>query len=132
MSSFDRPRPRPAPRVVTGRTLDGDDVKKTLDSVTLIVAIKQSCDGCLDFVRSPLDELSHVAVLIVSATTDMNGEWVDAKHDIVVAPELLVELGIRWPPFYVLVDPGNGRVVTEGVVFAPSQVAEEIAPYVAP
>jgi hypothetical protein len=118
--------------VVTGRTLDGDDVKKTLDSVTLIVAIKQSCDGCLDFVRSPLDELSHVAVVIVSATTDMNGEWVDAKHDIVVAPELLVELGIRWPPFYVLIDPAVQRVITEGVVFAPLQVAAEIAPYLAP
>jgi hypothetical protein len=117
---------------VTGRTLDGDEVTRTLDGLTLIVAIKQSCDGCLDFVTSALDELGHVAVIIVSATIDLNGEWVGAKHEVVVAPELLVELGIRWPPFYVLVDPGNGRVVTEGVVFAPSQVAEEIAPYVAP
>jgi hypothetical protein len=44
----------------------------------------------------------------------------------------LVELGIRWPPFYVLIDPAVQRVITEGVVFAPSQVAAEIAPYLAP
>jgi hypothetical protein len=132
VSSFDRPRPRPAPSSVTGHTLNGDDVMKTLDVLTLIVAIKQSCDGCLDFVTSPLEELNHVAVLIVSATDDLNGEWADAQHDVVVSPELLVALGIRWPPFYVLVDPETQRVVTEGVVFAPAQVAEEIAAYLAP
>ena len=32
-------------------------------------------------------------------------------------------------PSYTLIDASDGRVVTEGVAFAPSQVATEIAPY---
>jgi hypothetical protein len=102
-----------------------------LNEPTLIVAIKQSCDGCRDFVFSSLDELSHLPVLILSATGDLNGEWVDAVQPIVVAPGAIAELEIRWPPFYVLVDPKEHRVVSEGVVFGPAQVASEIAPYLA-
>jgi hypothetical protein len=50
----------------------------------------------------------------------------------VVAPDVLKELEIRWPPFYVLVDPQERRVITEGVVFAPAQVASEIASFLPP
>jgi hypothetical protein len=132
VSTFDPPRPRPAPVTVTGALLDGEPVTRTLEGLTLIVAIKQTCDGCRDFLRSPLDELHSVNVLFVSPTADLNAEWVDARHEIVVAPEVLVALGIRWPPFYVLVDATRQRIVTEGVVFAPSQVASEIGPYLSP
>jgi len=114
---------------VTGTLLNGDAVERTLEGLTLIVAIKQTCDGCRDFVHSSLDELGHVEVLVVSATDDINSEWADATRDIIVAPQLLLELGVRWPPFYVLIDAASQRVVTEGVVFGPSQVASEIAPY---
>jgi hypothetical protein len=100
-----------------------------LDGLTLIVAVKQSCDGCIDFIFSELNELSDVAVLILSATGDVNGEWSDSRQQVIVAPQLLQELDIRWPPFYVLVNPEQRLVVTEGVVFAPAQVAKEIAPY---
>jgi hypothetical protein len=82
-------------------------------------------------VFSSLEELRGTPVVIVSATIDLNAEWADAVQPIMVAPDVLKELEIRWPPFYVLVDPRERRVVTEGVVFAPSQVASEIAPYLA-
>jgi len=131
VSSFDSPRPRPAPDSITGSSLQGEVLTRTLNEPTLIVAIKQSCDGCRDFVFSSLDELSHLPVLILSATGDLNGEWVDAVQPIVVAPGAIAELEIRWPPFYVLVDPKEHRVVSEGVVFGPAQVASEIAPYLA-
>ena len=130
MSSFDAPRPRPAPDSVSGTTLQGETQTKTLDGLTLIVAIKQSCDGCRDFVNSSLDELHNVTVMILSDTGDNAGEWGDAVQPILVAPEVLVALGIRWPPFYVLVDPAQRLIVSEGVVFGPAQVAAEIRPYV--
>ena len=129
MSSFDPPRQRPAPDVISGLTLRGEKEARKLEGLTLIVAIKQTCDGCRDFVFSDLVELSDTPVVIVSATGDLNAEWVDALQPILVAPDVLKALEIRWPPFYVLVDPQERRVVTEGVVFAPSQVASEIAPY---
>jgi hypothetical protein len=112
--------------------LSGDDVVLHLEGVTLIVAVKQSCDGCRDFVFSPLEELNDTPVVILSATSDINGEWVGATQSIVVAPDVLKELEIRWPPFYVLVDPQERRVITEGVVFAPAQVASEIASFLPP
>ena len=51
----------------------------------------------------------------------------DASNDVLIAPALMKELDIRSAPFYVLIDPSSSRVVTEGVVFGPSQVAAEIA-----
>jgi hypothetical protein len=83
-------------------------------------------------VRSPLSELDGVAVVIISATGEADGEWSDAVQPILVAPGAIDELDICWPPFYVLVDPRARRVITEGVVFGPAQVASEIAPYLAP
>ena len=129
MSSFDAPRVRPAPDTITGTSLDGAKISRTLVGLTLVVAVKQSCDGCRDFIFSQLNELSDVSVLILSATGDDNGEWSDSRQQVIVAPLVLEELDIRWPPFYVLIDPEQRLVVTEGVVFAPAQVAREIASY---
>jgi hypothetical protein len=132
VSSFDSPRPRAAPDVLVGTSLRGEREVRKLQGLNLIVAIKQSCDGCRDFVFSDLEELRGTPVVVVSATTDLNAEWVDAVQSILVSPDVLQELDIRWPPFYVLIDADEQRVVTEGVVFAPSQVAAEIAPFLAP
>jgi len=129
VSSFDAPRVRPAPDTITGTSLDGAPFSRTLVGLTLIVAVKQSCDGCRDFIFSELNELSDVAVLILSATGDENGEWNESRQQVIVAPEVLKELDIRWPPFYVLIDPEQRLMVTEGVVFAPAQVAKEISSY---
>jgi len=127
--SFDRPRERAAPTSVHGHWSNGDAIDIELDGLTLIVAVKSNCDGCADFVNSPLDELHGVMVLVLSASDDDEGEWANAVQPVLVAPETLRELEVRWPPFYVLVDPATSRVVTEGVVFGPSQVAMEIGPH---
>jgi hypothetical protein len=100
-----------------------------LVGLTLVVAIKQSCDGCRDFIFSELNELSSVPVLILSATGDNNGEWGDSLQQVIIAPQLLSDLDVRWPPFYVLIDPEQRLVVTEGVVFGPAQVAREIGSF---
>ena len=123
--SFDAPRERPAPRVLNGKTPDGGERHVELLRTTLVVAVKPDCDGCRDFLFSDLHELSDVDVVVVSAVS--SDEWADTPNDVLIAPELMNELDIRSAPFYVLIDPNSLRVVTEGVVFGPSQVAAEIA-----
>jgi len=126
--SFDRPRERVAPDSLHGHWSDGVDVAVALSETTLVVAIKPDCDGCRAFIDSDLDELP-VRVLVVSADDDRAGEWVDAVQPVFVSPEAFRLLDIRWPPFYVLIDPLARRVLTEGVLFGPSQVAAEIASF---
>lgn len=127
MRSFDAPRRRSAPSSFTGVTLKGETLTHSFRGLTLVVAIKTMCDGCRDFVNASLEELDAIDVVIVSATSDQGGEWSHARHPILVAPELMKELDVRWPPFYVVIDATTSEVVTEGVVFGPSQVAQEIA-----
>lgn len=129
MRSFDAPRQRSAPVSFTGTSLDGETVTVIFEGLTLLVAVKPSCDGCRDFVQSALHELDRVSVVVVSAVFDDHGEWVGAVRPVIVAPDVLEVLDVKWPPFYVLIDPGPARVVTEGVVFGPAQVAREIAPF---
>jgi hypothetical protein len=109
--------------------INGVSVTKSITEKTLVVAIKPKCDGCRDFVHSTLDELSNVNVLVVSESNEANTEWADAKQEVLISPDILEILGIRWPPFFVLIDPSTSMIVTEGVVFGPSQVAKEIAPF---
>lgn len=129
--SFDAPRARRVPTTIVARTLGGEVVTRIFDSLTLtlVVAVKGRCDGCRDFVFSSLDELRGVDVVIVAATELDLEEFADAPREVLVAPEVLAALNIRWPPFYVLIDPRTANVLVEGVVFAPAQVALEIAPY---
>ncbi|HWD95576.1 MAG TPA: hypothetical protein VG246_04060 [Acidimicrobiales bacterium] len=122
--SFDAPRERPAPSVLAGKTPRGEERRIELRRVTLVVAVKPHCDGCREFLIADLHELSKVDVVVVSAA--FSEEWMDVTNDVLVAPELMKELDIRSAPFYVLIDPLSLRVVTEGVVFGPAQVAAEI------
>jgi hypothetical protein len=126
--SFDRPRERAAPSSLRGHWSAGDETVVELSEVTLIVAIKSHCDGCREFINADLDEL-HVPVLVISADDGDSFEWRDARQPVLVSPDAFRVLDVRSPPFYVLVDPVAGRVVTEGVLFGPSQVASEIAPH---
>src|SRR5580692_9367791 len=87
VSSFDAPRVRPAPDTITGTSLGGTPISRPLVGLTLIVAVKQSCDGCRDFIFSGLNELTDVPVVILSATGDDNGEWSDARQEVLVAPQ---------------------------------------------
>jgi hypothetical protein len=129
--SFETPQPRSAPTSFTATTLDGRTEQRELKAVSLVIAIKTSCDGCRMFVESDLDELRDLEVetVFVSASSDEGAEWRDARHEIVVAPTLLEELDVRWPPFYVLIDTAAREVLVEGVAFSPGQVADEIRSY---
>jgi hypothetical protein len=93
------------------------------------VVIKANCDGCRDFLYSDLEEFIGLSVLLVSAVDDLDHEWIDAPRPVLIAPEVLTALDVKWPPFYVLIDTTAGLVRSEGVVFGPAQVAAEIAPY---
>jgi hypothetical protein len=127
--SFDRPRQRVAPNSFHGHWSDGDDVTITLSEVTLVVTIKSNCDGCRTFIENDLEPLG-VPVLVVSAVEDESSEWRGARQPVFVSPDALRRLDVKWPPFYVLIDPVEAKVLTEGVLFGVEQVASEIAPYV--
>lgn len=92
-----------------------------------MVAVKPDCDGCRSFIFGDLGVLGDVDVVVVSVAA--SEEWIDAPTAVLVAPEIMHDLDIRSAPFYVLIDPARRVVISEGVVFGPSQVAEEIAPY---
>jgi hypothetical protein len=107
-------------------------VRGTFDSLTVVVAVKEFCDGCRDFVFSaPNGVLATLAVLVISAHEFTSDAWRTTARDVVVTPSLWSALDIRSAPFYVLVDPVGSRVVSEGVVFAPEQVAREVDAYLA-
>jgi hypothetical protein len=95
--------------------------------MTVVVAVKPDCDGCRDFVEGNLDDLSHVDVIVVSA--ESNEDWRAQQRAVVVSPATLEVLEILSAPFYVLIDGVQSRVVSEGSVFSPSQVAKEIAAF---
>jgi len=128
--SFDAPRERPVPSVLRGRTLSGKAFATQLRGLVLVAAVKPNCDGCRDFVGGDLHELVGVRVVVVSATR--SEEWQDARERVVIAPEFMAELEIRSAPYYVLVDPARSKVLAEGALFSPAQVAREIATHVTP
>jgi hypothetical protein len=127
--SFDRPRERPAPSRLAGHWSNGSHAVVELTGLTLLVVIKANCDGCHDFLFSDLTEFAEIDVLFLCTTDETNGEWKDAPRSVLVAPESLLALDVKWPPFYLLVDSVAGVVRTEGVLFGPSQVAAEIASF---
>ncbi len=127
--SFDASRERPAPRQLKGLSLSGVERTIEVTAVTLVAAVKPNCDGCREFLGGDLGELDHVDVVLVSAT-DGDGEWRGVRREILVAPELLSDLGIRSAPYYVLLDPSRSLVVAEGALMSPAQVAKEIERYV--
>ncbi|HEY5438038.1 MAG TPA: hypothetical protein VIJ99_03980 [Acidimicrobiales bacterium] len=126
--SFDPPRERSAPDSLSGYWSNGTDAVMALTRLTLLVAIKPNCDGCRAFLDAPLHEFEGVDVVFVAALDD--DEWAGSSRRVLIAPDALDRLDVRWPPFYVLIDPLAHAVIREGVVFGPSQVAAEIAQFI--
>ncbi|MDE2281743.1 MAG: hypothetical protein KGJ92_03100 [Actinomycetales bacterium] len=93
---------------------------------TVVLALKPDCDGCQEFLAGPV-AFDGCDVVLVAATpmTSAGSPWTS----VVVAPAWMAQAGIVAAPSYTVIDPSTGRVVTEGVALAPSQVATEIAPY---
>jgi hypothetical protein len=112
---------------LSGRSLTGVERTIEVTTATLVAAIKPNCDGCREFLFGDLKDLVRVAVVLVSATTG-DHEWEGAR-EILVAPDLMNELGIRSAPYYVLIEPSTSSVVTEGALMSPAQVAKEIQRY---
>jgi hypothetical protein len=127
--SFDAPRERRAPTQLVGRSRSGVERVIEITAMTLVAAIKPNCDGCSEFVHGNLNELDHVNVVLVSATSG-EVDWDTARREILVAPDVLNDLGIRSAPYYVLLDPSRSLVVTEGALMSPVQVASEIERFV--
>lgn len=121
--SFDRASPRPAPAAIDGTGPDGAAVRVEFVRPTLVVAVKEECDGCRGVVERGV-ELDGVDVVLVAASL---GALAGAAGLALVAPAAMDALGLRWPPAYALVDPEGPRVVAEGSVFSPEQVAAEVA-----
>lgn len=93
---------------------------------TLVAVVKPDCDGCRSFTHGDLTTLEgRVEVILVSATNSL--EWSHAPNPVVVAPAWVAASGVRGAPHYLLVGEG-GRILGEGVVFSPDQVAREIEP----
>jgi len=127
--SFDRPRERSAPRHYLATTRSGEEIRGEIVGLTLVLAVKENCRGCQDVLESPLDAFGKVNTLVVAAQWSSEPWWSTSQHPLIVSASLLRDLDVRWPPMYVLVDPVTQRVVSEGVVFGPAQVREEIAAY---
>jgi len=130
--SFDPPRDRLAITELRGVLLSGEEHIVVLRRLTLIVAVKPHCEGCHEFVFGDLSELNGVDAVVVSAVASDDGEWDGATQRVLVSPAAMKDLAIRSAPHYVLVDPVRSRVITEGVLFSPTQVASEIAPFLKP
>jgi hypothetical protein len=124
-SSFDKSRDRLVPTAFDSK-LGKNNHRVSFSSTTLLVAVKPDCFGCRDFVQSDLSVLTGCDVVIISRDEDLHGEWREAPNTVhFVDQDVFDTYDIRWPPFYLLIDNVSGRVLTEGVVFGPSQVEEE-------
>ncbi|MEI8127695.1 MAG: hypothetical protein WCG86_07785 [Actinomycetota bacterium] len=116
---MDTPRERPAPERWNWVGREGRE-EYVLTSQILLIVVKENCDGCREFLRDPPVELAQYDVKVVAHEGDFG------ESPVYLAPELLAELDIRWPPFYVLVENSPARVVDEGIVFSAAHVAQEL------
>ena len=129
MHSFDTTRQRRAPRHYEGTNLWDEPVSGEFTCLTLIVAIKEDCWGCRNILECSPGEMGDVTTLLVAAQASRETSWRSSPHRVLISASLLKELDVRWPPFYVLFDPTQEKVMSEGVVFDAHQVREEIAPF---
>lgn len=92
----------------------------------MVVAVKADCDGCRSFYNGSLAALAPWPTLLIARYESEVEAFSDSRHRVFLAKELWNALDIRSAPFYVLVAPGPGRIVLEGLAFSPEQVAAEL------
>ena len=90
---------------------------------TVVLAVKANCDGCRDFLAARLAFEGFDVVLVSAAPMSTT----ESAAPIIVAGEWMARAGLVAAPSYTVIDPLASLVVTEGVAFAPAQVAQEIA-----
>ena len=127
LRSFDRPAQRPVPSPLIGVDSRGTPTTFVFTQRTIVLAVKPDCDGCREFLTDPPVEFEGLDVVLVSVTPFEDA--VSSSWPFIVAPEWMEQARIVTAPSYTVVDPSDGRVVSEGVAFSASQVAAEIAPY---
>jgi len=128
MLSFDAPRARQVPTSFGGIAPDGTLVNSTFGPRHLVIAVKESCDGCATLLEAPYGTYNalDVDILFVAGEHSNETAWSDCLYSRLVSAELLAALDIRWPPFWVLIDGTTGDVIAEGVPFGVSHLIKEV------
>ena len=126
LRTIDSPRRRPAPTTARVRDSAGVEHVLALDARTLIVAVKSNCDGCRPFVDDLTLEFPGWHLLVVTRDAAVTA---GDHRTIWLAPEIMDALAISSAPFFVALDGSPLMIVTEGVVFAPEQVARELSEF---
>jgi len=128
MRSFDAPRVRQVPTTYKGMTPDGTMVDATFAPRHLVIAVKESCDGCATLLEAPDRTYDALAdeVLFVASSHSNELAWLDSSHRRLVAPELLKALEVQWPPLWMLIDGTTGTVIAEGVPFGVAHLINEV------
>ena len=119
--SFDPPRRRPVPTEFFVTNPDGSESLQTVGDGTLIVIVKDNCNGCADFVANRDQILSDLLVVTASRTAS-------ETYGALYAPDFITQIDARFAPVYLLAGGSPLEVVTEGTVFSAEQVQAEIAP----
>ena len=122
MRSIDSLQPREVPASWSWVGPHGEETF-TLTRTTLLVAVKENCDGCESFLHGDHGAFADYDLRFVAS----EGAFPTARQTVFLAPAVLLQLGMKWPPTYVVIEPHPARIVAEGVVFSPEQVAEEIS-----
>lgn len=120
--SFDSPRRRSAPRDFRAQDASGEAVVGTIAQPTLVVVVKENCQGCSEFVAD--EEIIDVPLLVVTAS-----QLASRTYGVLWAPEFIEALDARYAPVYLWLAGDPLEVVTEGTVFSAEQVLAELAAY---
>ncbi len=141
-----RDRPATPASDLAGVDLDGRAVDVRVLGTgrwTLLVFLSSHCDGCRplwDALADPTGSGLATDERVVAITHGPDGEDVaalralaparttggEASPAVVMATAAWSAYRVQGPPFFVLVDGGGGRVVTEGVAWGVSQIAEHV------
>ena len=120
-----------------GLDLSGNPVTRQvvgLPGLTLLFFVTSSCDGCRDLWLAVRDAASFGDARVVFVTKDPATENLEALRalagdmsvTVVMSSAAWAAYSVLGPPFFVLVDGGSARVLTEGVPWDVEQVAGHV------
>ena len=127
MRSIDPPRRRDAPRSISGHDVHGVPVVLDFTATTLLLVVKPNCVACDELLAAGPEFFDGFDVHVLAGEASTSTGFL--RGDVVIAPEALTALDVRWPPAYLVIDPVAGCVIGEGVIFDAAQVRDEIAAF---
>ncbi len=133
-----RDRPATTPADLSGVDLAGCRTEVPVCSTgasSLLLFLSSGCEGCLDLFQAlgAPDRGGMVTddvVVVVAKGSQDRGEFSSLVPDgatVVLSDDAWSAYQVQGPPFFVLVDGVNDRVVTEGVAWSPGQVGRHVA-----